>query len=514
MQFFHTPLFLAVQQSNIFADSKAFADAIPKVSWEQACALYEQQLPSGNALSDFVDAHFTFAAKPELELLGKIDTVDEYISTLWEKLARPPTKESQGSLLALPHTYTVPGGRFNEIYYWDTYFTALGLMDQGNVVQVASMLENFINLINKYGHVPNGNRSYYISRSQPPVCSLMVDLLWPHYHVDCRWVARVTKALEREYTFWMSQEAEPFGGRVVTMPCGGLLNRYWDNDPSPRPESYKEDIAEAQHIDSQHKKAFYRHIRAACESGWDFSSRWLADPQKLESIRTCDIVPVDLNALMFQLEKCLATCYKHHNNMPKANHYQERASKRKTLINTYLWDPDSGIYFDWVLSEQQRSTVQSLATTVPLFCEMCSEQQSYDIGGALANTFLKEGGLVTTAISSKQQWDSPNGWAPLQWFAVAGLLKHGQQELAFDIVERWLAMIEASYAQTACLLEKYNVLNWQQIAGGGEYVVQQGFGWTNGVTSRFYELQKARQVGDEHKLQKLFASNLPTLVIA
>ncbi|WP_462158120.1 trehalase family glycosidase [Pseudoalteromonas sp. GB56] len=509
MQFFHAPLFLAVQQANIFPDSKTFADALPIPSWSHVCALYDEQLPAGDELKTFVHSHFSFAQKPELDPLGEMANVGEYIHTLWDKLARPPTSEVQGSLLALAHPYTVPGGRFNEIYYWDSYFTALGLIDHGNVVQVANMLDNFIDLIEQFGHVPNGNRSYYVSRSQPPICALMVDLLWPHYHTDSRWVSRVCSALEREYAFWMSQEAAPFGGRLVTMPCGAKLNRYWDNDPSPRPESYKEDLAEAQHLTQSEQQKLYRHIRAACESGWDFSSRWLADPQKLESIRTCDIVPVDLNALMYQLEATLATCFAHLNIKAKAVHFKALATGRKRLINKYFWNSECGQFVDWVHSESAQSSVHSLATVVPMFVGMCNDHQAQQIGHALETEFLRQGGLVTTAIDSGQQWDTPNGWAPLQWFAVAGLLKYAQHDLAFDIVSRWLDMIEHSFAKSACLLEKYNVCAPDALAGGGEYTVQQGFGWTNGVTSRFYELFKTKNRPDS--LISLYQSHLPAL---
>ncbi len=509
MQFFHSPLFLAVQQANIFPDSKTFADALPASSWSQVCALYDEQQPIGEALTTFVSTHFTFAPKPELEPLGEVANVREYIHTLWDKLARPPTQEDQGSLLALPYPYTVPGGRFNEIYYWDSYFTALGLIDHGNVEQVANMLDNFVELIEQFGHVPNGNRSYYVSRSQPPICALMVDLLWPYYHTDKQWVSRVCNALEREYAFWMAKEEAPFGGRVVVMPCGAKLNRYWDNDPSPRPESYKEDVLEAQHLSISEQHSLYRHLRAACESGWDFSSRWLANPAKLDTIRTCDIVPVDLNALMYQLETTLATCFAHLNNDTKSLHFSALAKGRKRLINKYFWNRECGQYVDWIHSDAKQSSVHSLATVVPMFVGVCNDAQALLISQALESKFLHRGGLVTTAIDSGQQWDTPNGWAPLQWFAVAGLLKYDHVDLAFDIAGRWLDMIEQSFAKSGCLLEKYNVCEPDALAGGGEYTVQQGFGWTNGVTSRFYELFKMKNSPDV--LEGLFQNAMPAL---
>lgn len=236
MQFEQSNLFKAVQMQAIFSDSKQFADAIPKVSWEQACALYDNERPQD--LTEFVARHFDFAPQPELTELHAT-SVKDYIDQLWQRLARAPQTGNASSLLDLPASYTVPGGRFNEIYYWDSYFTALGLMDAGHVEQVSNMLDNFVSLIERIGHVPNGNRSYYTSRSQPPVTALMVSLLWQSHHQDKTWLSKVTDALQKEHSFWMADSDQlndelTESRRVVRMPCGGVMNRFWDDCAQPR----------------------------------------------------------------------------------------------------------------------------------------------------------------------------------------------------------------------------------------------------------------------------------------
>ncbi|QTL38165.1 trehalase family glycosidase [Pseudoalteromonas viridis] len=490
MQFEQSNLFKAVQMQGIFSDSKHFADAIPKVSWEQACAQYEREMPED--LAAFVAQHFEFAPQPELAALNAT-SVKDYISQLWSRLERAPQAGNASSLLDLPASYTVPGGRFNEIYYWDSYFTALGLLDAGRTEQVSNMLDNFVSLIARIGHVPNGNRSYYTSRSQPPVTALMVSLLWQTHHRDQAWLQKVTEALQAEHAFWMAgsdklNDELSESRRVVRMPCGGVMNRFWDDSAQPRPESYKEDIEAAALLEREHRAAFYRNIRAACESGWDFSSRWLDDPAQLCSINTVQRIPVDLNALLHQLEWQLSECYAALGQAQQSTHFLQLAQQRKRLIQAYLWDKEQGWFMDYHTALQTRTQVMSLAAVVPMFLGLASQLQAEAMMLRLEQDFLKAGGLVTTLTETDQQWDSPNGWAPLQWFAVKGLLNYGNQKLATSVARRWLAMLERDFEQHGCLLEKYNVVAPGVRAGGGEYLVQQGFGWTNGVTSRFYQL--------------------------
>lgn len=497
MSFFDSQLFKDVQMQHVFSDCKTFADAIARVNWQSACKSYEQLAPLTNTqLSEFVNAHFI--TSPVLAMGTEADTssVKHYIDSLWSGLRREADTPKQDSLLALKHRYIVPGGRFQEIYYWDSYFTALGLIDADKGDVVEDMLLNFVDLINDYGCIPNGNRRYYLSRSQPPVLALMVELLWEHTHsksLNTQWLAMCVAALEKEYIFWM-QDAQLLSSdllgskRVVRMPCGGVLNRYWDDVSEPRAESLREDLALAQGLAKEQKSDFYRNIRAACESGWDFSSRWLGESNLLSSIQTTDIVPIDLNCLMYNLENQLSKFFQLLGNSEQAEHYQLLASNRKALINAYLWNEPTGFFVDYNCRTTTQSPILSAAATTALFVNLASNDQAIKVATILANEFLKEGGIVTTITQTSQQWDSPNGWAPLQWFAVKGLNNYGITQLSTHIMQNWVNMVEQNFAVNKCLLEKYNVCTPAVLASGGEYQVQQGFGWTNGVTARFYKL--------------------------
>jgi alpha,alpha-trehalase len=491
MRFEQSALFIAVQKSELFSDSKTFADAIPKHSWQQAIDAFDIQQPTD--LRSFVEKHFDFASSPELQPLPSSLTVKTYIEILWQRLERPKREHGEGSLLPLPDAYIVPGGRFNEIYYWDSYFTALGLIDAGRTDLVVAMLNNFVALINTFGHVPNGNRSYYLSRSQPPVAALMVDLLWSTQAKNIEWLEEVTRALLKEHAFWMKghevlSSSRNCHQRVVRMPCGTLLNRYWDDEATPRPESFREDMELASHLTPEQQGRFFRDVRAACESGWDFSARWFEDEHTLETVATTKRVPIDLNGLIYLLEKQIARCLNALGQPTQATQFEQLATKRQKAIQTYCWDCEKRWFMDYHLERQKVTAVESLAATVMLFAEVATEEQAHDMAVKIEHSFLKAGGLVSTLSQTHAQWDSPNGWAPLQWFAVSGLLRYGKQPLAVDIMQKWLTMIENDFAKNQCLLEKYNVCEPGLRASGGEYLVQQGFGWTNGVTQRFYTL--------------------------
>lgn len=499
MSFVNSQLFLDVQLANIFSDSKTFADAIAKDSWQTASALYLQVKPlTMQQLVEFVAEHFVLesTALPETQLSSC--NAQSYIISLWPHLQRNADAVKSSSLLPLKHSYIVPGGRFQEIYYWDSYFTALGLEDCGDIASIEGMLANFIDLQSRNGCIPNGNRTYYSSRSQPPVLALMVDLLWQAKYqdkLDLQWLKECVAALEHEYQFWMQGADQlstqtPAHRRVVKMPCGALLNRYWDDEATPRPESLREDLHDAALLPESEHTNYYRNIRAACESGWDFSSRWLADSNALTSIQTTDIIPVDLNSLLYQLEKQLSVYWQLLKNTNKQAYFELQATRRLAAINNYLFSQEHAFFVDFNFNKNLQSPVLSLAGVVPLFVKCANEQQAKKVCSKLKQDFLKPGGLVTTLNETAQQWDSPNGWAPLQWFAVQGLRQYGFVTDANTIMTHWLKMIETRFTIDRCLLEKYNVCDLAHQAGGGEYNVQQGFGWTNGVTSRFYSLVK------------------------
>lgn len=479
-------LFHQVQTSSLFPDSKAFADATPKASITTINEAFRYQVQKVNQtnLQDFIQGYFDISTLPEVKVETDLN-IQNHIQELWTLLTKQPEPIIQGSsLLPLPNAYVVPGGRFREIYYWDSYFTMLGLAESGRYDLINSMVDNFAHLINQYGHIPNGNRSYFLSRSQPPFLALMVDSLAKKYG-EADIYKKYLPVLEKEYSFWMNGHdkiTDAYGGyrRVVKTSKGAIMNRYWDDHPSPRPEAYKEDVELANRFNGE-RKLLFRNIRAAAESGWDFSTRWTAGSTDLINIQTTFYVPVDLNSLMYNLEKTLAVAYNLESQSDKSNHFQKLAEIRKSNINEYCWVPSANYYMDYHWRRSVYSTEATAAGVYPLFFKIASKQQAEGAARFIENILLREGGVVTTVIPSGQQWDAPNGWAPLQWMAYQGLKNYGYHELANKIAYRWTQLNEGVYKRTGKLMEKYNVTNTSLVAGGGEYPTQDGFGWTNGV---------------------------------
>jgi alpha,alpha-trehalase len=486
-------LFVAVQRDGVFHDSKSFVDCAPRGEPEEILQRYRAQKDApGFDLPRFVHAHFSVPRPAHADYVPVAgQTMAQHIDALWPYLTREPRRHPQrGSLLQLPNPYIVPGGRFVELYYWDSYFAMLGLAESGVPHMVHCMTDNFAHLIDVYGHVPNGTRTYYLSRSQPPVFALMTQLC------EARGGPPATEylpQLRREHAFWMDGEQDLAPGqarrRVVALPQGGVLNRYWDDRCTPREESWREDVATAARSQRPHEEV-WRDLRAAAESGWDFSTRWMADRRVgLASTRTTDLVPVDLNCFLHELEATIARLAGHLGDAELARSFQHRAEARAAAIDRHCWDANAGFYADWNWRTHRRSSVLCAATLVPLFCGIADPQQARAVEHAVQARLLAPGGLGTTEHDIGQQWDRPNGWAPLQWMAVEGLRRYGRHATAETIRTRWLETVQTVYAREHRLVEKYALRPSPQDAasggGGGEYPLQDGFGWTNGVVRRW-----------------------------
>lgn len=475
-------LFIDVQLNSVFRDQKKFPDCIPRYNPDTILKKYELEKKNKDFnLKSFVGDNFDTSFIDTLIILNHIDK-------LWDKLTRQPELQNEfSSLIPLPEPYIVPGGRFREIYYWDSYFTLLGLEEAGKYELIENMIDNFSYLINKYGYVPNGNRTYYLSRSQPPFYSLMIDILANHKG-DSVYI-EYFEFLEKEYNFWMNGigllninlETK---NRVVQLNNNEILNRYWDSLTIPRPESYKMDYELFLKNGKNHK--IYQEIRATAESGWDFSSRWFKDGISLKDISTTEIIPVDLNCLLYHLEVTLSKACQLSNNNKMAEYYKIKAETRKNLINKYCWNEKSGFYFDYNFIEEEATYKYTLAGMYPLFFKIADSTQAMKVANIINEHFLKSGGLVTTLINSFEQWDYPNGWAPLQWISYIGLKNYEINNLANTIAKRWLCLNMKVFFETGKMMEKYNVIDLNKPGGGGEYELQDGFGWTNGVFLKFW----------------------------
>ena len=496
------PLFHAIQLARIFPDSKTLVDARPRYAPADIMARYTVAMQSGPVdLKAFVLENFEAPrAAGDGVRTDTTQSMEAHIRALWPALTRSPdATDARSSLIPLPAPYVVPGGRFREVYYWDSYFTMHGLVESGRTDLVKGMLDNFAHLIRTVGHIPNGNRTYYLSRSQPPYFAAMVGLYAAA--TDSAQALPYLDALEAEHAFWMEGSDRVAPGeahrRVVRLRDGALLNRYWDDRPEPRPESYREDFQLAQTVPEAGREALYRNIRASAESGWDFSSRWMRDPNDLRTLETTELVPVDLNALLYHAERTIAALRALRGRTgdgPVAARYLRAAEQRRGALLAIAYDPAEAYFFDVRWRSGERVTDRpTLAAAAPLYFGLATPEQGRAVAARLQRDFLKPGGFVTTQIALGQQWDSPNGWPPLQWLAIQGVTRYGRGDIADDARNRWLALNRRTYHVTGKMTEKYDVTDLSKRAGGGEYPTQDGFGWTNGVALGLAAQERARR---------------------
>jgi alpha,alpha-trehalase len=484
------PLFPDVQLSAIFEDSKTFVDARPRFAPSEISKRYaDARAAPGFNLRSFVEQNFELPRPVGRDFqTDTTQTMEEHIRALWPVLTRAADPaDARSSLIPLPNAYVVPGGRFREVYYWDSYFTMLGLVESGRTDLVRSMLDNFAYLITTVGHIPNGNRTYYLGRSQPPFFAAMVGLYATA--TDTSQALRYLDALEAEHAFWMDGADRLRPGqayrRAVMMPEGVVLNRYWDDLPGPRPESYRPDYEVGRTVPDSLRERFYRNARATAESGWDFSSRWMRDSSDLRTLETTDLIPVDLNSLMYNAERTIAALRAFRNRAGDAEvaaKFNRDAERRRQSLLSAAYDGGAGFFYDVRWKTWERVVDRpTLAAAAPLFFGLATPFQASQVAANLERLFLKPGGFVTTTIASGQQWDAPNGWPPLEWMAIEGVRRYGGVALADKAAERWLTLNRRTYRATGRMMEKYDVIDLNRRAGGGEYGTQDGFGWTNGV---------------------------------
>lgn len=479
-------LFHAVQMEGVYPDSKTFVDCVPTRNPYEIAANYQQLKDKRDFdLVAFVKTNFVEPKAPQIKTLKENEFFQEHLENLWGDLTREASDTSAVStLIALPGEYVVPGGRFREIYYWDSYFTMIGLGVSGRTDLVKLMVDNFAYLIDSVGFIPNGNRTYYLGRSQPPYFAQMVNLLGQLTSLEE--VIKYLPFIQKEYDFWMEgrdllKENHRSHLRVVLTEDGAVLNRYYDQMDFPRPESYKEDYELAEGLSPSKQSELYRNLRAGAESGWDYSTRWFEHKGEFSSIRTTEILPVDLNCLLYAMEGVLSRLYHANGEEELAGKYAQAQLQRKAAILKLFWNEDNEAFVDYVWTDQQQETQVTMATAYPLYFKLATEKQAVGVRKYIEKHLLLPGGLVTTKIRSGQQWDYPNGWAPLQWIGIKGLSHYGNDSLAADISSRWLKVNMKVYRNTGKMMEKYDVADTTLAAGGGEYPTQDGFGWTNGV---------------------------------
>ncbi|KAB5564638.1 hypothetical protein DKX38_004692 [Salix brachista] len=430
------------------------------------------------------------------------------VHALWKNLSR---KVSDGvlehselhTLLPLPEAVVVPGSRFREVYYWDSYWVIRGLLASKMYTTAKAIVTNLIFLVDTYGYVLNGARAYYTNRSQPPLLSAMVYEIY-NRTCDVELVRKALPALLEEHAFWNSEIH-----KVTIQDAQGSnhnLSRYYAMWNKPRPESSTIDKESASKFSgNSEKQQFYREVASAAESGWDFSTRWMRNTSEFSTLSTTSILPVDLNVYILKMEQNIAFFANVLGHKSTMESFLEAAEARKNAINSVFWNDEMGQWLDYRLANgpicKESETWQACnqnqnayaSNFIPLWIDLFRSDAVLveNVMRSLQSSGLVHAaGIATSLINSGQQWDFPNGWAPLQHMIVEGLLRSGVKEarsLAKDIAVRWIKTNYNGYKKTGAMHEKYDVQKCGAFGGGGEYIPQTGFGWSNGVVLTFLE---------------------------
>ncbi|MHC1684222.1 MAG: trehalase family glycosidase [Clostridiaceae bacterium] len=383
-------------------------------------------------------------------------TID-YIDKKWSELIKKSPPYTKNELFYLPNPYVVPGGVFQQLFYWDSYFIILGLKFSKSNSLLKGIVENFLYEMKTFGIIPNSSEIAHLSRSQPPFLTSMIEEVWDG---DKKWLRNAYEIAKIEYKeVWMNPKThydETIG-----------LNKYFDNLDSMlrvRGEAYL-------HFNKVNIPAEFLQERIEAESGWDYTSRFH---------HQCGyFIPVDLNSLLYKYEVDFSKFARILNLHNEANNWQQKALKRKILMDKYLWNETYGVYFDFNYVYKRQYLYYSLASFYPLWSGVASPHQADRVVKTIP-LFLNNGGMVTTLTKSGHQWDFPNGWAPLQWITIKGLINYGFKKEGLEIANRWINLCTEMFIKHGKLYEKYNVVDFN-IDTVGRYPLQEGFGWTNGV---------------------------------
>jgi len=419
------------------------------------------------------------------------------------ELRRLPARATDAGpgLLYLPRPYVVPGGRFNEMYGWDSYFIEIGLLRDGETELARDMVENFVYEIENYGLVLNANRTYYLTRSQPPFLTRMILGVFEKER-DARWLRGTLPAVEKYYRYWTE-------GPHLTPRTG--LARYFDAGAGPAPEvvAAERDAEGRTHYDRVREffrahpqvpdydvgkfydrardeltPAFYKGDRSMRESGFDPSNRFGPFSADITSYN-----PVCLNSLLYVYERDAAEIARTLGRAGEARVWERRAAARKERINRLMWDEREGLYYDYNFERGERRRYPFVTTFYPLWAGVATPRQAARVVSNL-KLFERAGGLQTSTNESGSQWDAPYGWAPMQLIAVEGLRRYGYEREADRVSASFLSLVLKDFIAHNTIVEKYDVAARTSSLGAGLRFGYQsneiGFGWTNAAFTELY----------------------------
>ncbi|CAF1111277.1 unnamed protein product [Brachionus calyciflorus] len=501
-----------VQMSNVYKDSKTFVDMVTKYRDDIVIANFNKlgEKPGIEEIKKFLDENFHevghdlvhvepndwYEYAPFIAKLTdpKLINFAGYLNSKWKTLIRNFDRskictECTSTALFSKNSFIVPGGRFIEYYYWDTYWCIEGLLSSGMQKTAKGIIENFLDIVKVNGFVPNGSRVYYLNRSQPPMLTQMVNSYFKATN-DHQFLSHSIRELDVEYEYWMTKKSTVLGvkGEFFRLNCYNVTSF------NPRPESYKEDYINAQN--NLNKEDYFSNIITATESGWDFSSRWFEDPYDIKTIQIKNIIPVDLNAIMYKNELCL---YKFHKilNTGKDKYYEQAIRRRHKAINSVFWNKKLNTWGDFNLKKNRvNNNFLYISDLSPLWSGIKPPVDPEIILQRYKSLLYSHvSGIPVSNVFSRQQWDFPNVWAPYNYWMVYYLRLSGRKEQALNIAQRFVNTVYHGWLKTNYIFEKYEADELGAYGGGGEYIVQEGFGWTNGVVVKLLDW-----FGDEIKL--------------
>ncbi len=437
-----------------------------------------------------------------------------------------PDEIREHGLLYLPHPYVVPGGRFNEMYGWDSYFTLVGLVRDGEIRLAKNMTNNFLYQIEHYGKILNANRTYYLSRSQPPFLTQMILDVY-RKEPNKVWLQKTVPAIEKYYRLWTE---EPH----LTRETG--LSRYYDFGEGPAPEvlSGERDEEGRDHYDlvkeyyrthevkdydlskfynkekDELTPLFYKGDRSMRESGFDPSNRF--GPFNADII---NYDPVCLNSLLYLMELDTAEILRLLGRQREARVWTARAAERRRKVNELMWDEQDGLYYDYNFAEKRVRRYPFVSTFYPLWVGIATRQQAARLVSNLTK-FERAGGLLTSTNVSGNQWDAPFGWAPTEMIAIQGLRRYGYPEAANRLTINFLSTILKEFIQHNTIVEKYDVERREsEVSAGLKFGYKSneiGFGWTNAAFTELYAQLPIKERAKVLKLDGLAVPQLSMLV--
>ena len=527
------PLLHAVQTGGVFSDCKTFVDMPLLFSVEQTLKDFaDSSAKQGFNITAFVRDHFdppgseVVTASPidyvtnppafDSIVDQKLKSFAQDVNAIWPQLFRRHNVSKYCgqmcvSSILVNNTFVVPGGRFREFYYWDSYWIVRGLLVSGMVNSTRDILLNFLSIVDEYGFMPNGGRVYYGDRSQPPLLTQMVKK-YVDATADIDLLLYALPILDREHAFWMRTHS------VDDYNASHVLSRYNVDTSAPRPESYREDLA-TQQQSRRGDNDIFSNLAAGAETGWDYSSRFLENAINLTTIDSTDIAPVDLNAIMLMNEETMRFWYQGGpgyevlRNASKRLEYDLYCSLRSEAMMFHLRDPTAAFGAGFHDKNMNRGELLKRSwypsTALPLLTTQVLDRLDLTTIKMIADGIVGgTGGVPTSQLTTGQQWDMPNAWAPLQMFMIEVLQVVSQtveraekaryEAKALSLAQAWIDTTYCGFKNYKMMFEKYDVHAPGQPGGGGEYVVQAGFGWTNGVV-----LELLVKYGASLKLTKL-----------